>query len=1560
MRPLFYNIKIFLPLFILLSISIFANSNTVNTSTISVEAFPNNAPLSFINKKGQPDGFVIDLTNAIMKELNDSCTFNFIKPDYDILKSENQDSTTVYVIIHSEERAAKYHFSSSFSNLYYDIVLREGQSYSDFYDLAGKRIIVKENAISRDILESLGPDYSDNLIFVPDMEVGLKMLSGGEGDVALCGNSNAVTIINEEGLSNLVTYESGLPVQELCYASKDYRTIMGFNKAINSLIRSGEYDKIYYKWYGSKENEYTKYVVGLLLLLALVALILAAVWWYLRTKIKIATKELTEYNKQVIDLNQLINMFIGESEITIFIYDVIKNELHLLADGRIVESPYRLNEIETFIHVDDRGKYDKCWEDILKGVRKKVVSSFRVYDRVSGKYCDYEYVITGQKNDEGKVSRIIYSRRDESKQRQLLRKQDETILNLDLALYSAKLVRWQYDIINDVHRIVDYNSNKYILSDQQWLDLIAPEDHAAYLQFIETILQDSENADFVTIHVKLPEDTEYKFYELTAVCRYNKNGELLSLHGIMNDVSTLNNYQSQLNEKVEVLNAINNHIPVGIVFLDKEGIVREVNNYMLKILGLNTRHGIVHKYNYWQNHHVQRIKRESVDNGEILRYKIKYEELPDVIKNQGDDSLAHGEYFDASISGVYNLSDELIGYILLHTDITESYLYQNKIEALQNNISLALEAGDLVLWVYDSVEQEFDILEEGVLNEGKISKDEYNSLIYSDDRNIFWNAIDKLVIGELSKDFIKYRVMISGEQRWYQCSLMATSDDNGAIKITGIRKDITDEIRTKESIDQKHLEIQKSEERLNLILNKLPIPVYIIDPHTKIVVYINDAALKLFGTGNYLEVKNFVKEEDVEHHALKDSYVLETGEEYIANEMLRLKNGNEFNTYVRKSLVEFNGQKQILVMRMDLTDQRKAQMTNKILSFSLPSLKAYTWFIDSRDNILNYGEISTDAERNLLEYKTMDAFNAIVHKDDKEGYANAFNEFIQQDFGESAFCYRIDLEHIGQYEWWESRAVVETINNENGESYKFIYGIDININERKQSELSLIENRAKLAKLNKQNELILNNTRSGIVYLSNNFEVQWSNVDLVFGDIAKGLYQSGQYCYTLLNQKSPCKKCPVHAAVNDGAISYNQFKYADRIFGSTAIPVENNGTIEGIVLRIDDITERVQLINDLKKAKHKAEESEKIKMAFLANMSHEIRTPLNAIVGFSEMIQYADGDDERNEYLHIINNNNELLLRLIGDVLDLSKIESGSLDIKKEKVDVVEMMNEMFVTMKTRCSNPNIEMLNDIRLKRCTALIDRDRFAQIGINFLSNAIKYTKSGEIILRLDYIDNGLYIAVQDTGIGIDVDKQDLIFQRFEKLDTFAQGTGLGLAICKAIIDAIGGKIGFDSIKDVGSTFWAWIPCEADVEFVSAEAGVEILNSENNEKEEAALLAESIEIVIEPLDELPIIDEEGEVNSIVFDKEEGVEQKPLDDKEESNNLTVENKIDVENETFLTEIITFEEERKSIEVSIPDKDADVVEEKVSKPVKRKSQTKTSKKAPQAQQLGLLFDDFE
>lgn len=240
------------------------------------------------------------------------------------------------------------------------------------------------------------------------------------------------------------------------------------------------------------------------------------------------------------------------------------------------------------------------------------------------------------------------------------------------------------------------------------------------------------------------------------------------------------------------------------------------------------------------------------------------------------------------------------------------------------------------------------------------------------------------------------------------------------------------------------------------------------------------------------------------------------------------------------------------------------------------------------------------------------------------------------------------------------------------------------------------------------------------------------------------------------------------------------------------------------------ITQRKEMERDLINARDKAEESNRLKSAFLANMSHEIRTPLNAIVGFSGLLGSTEETQEREEYVRIIENNNELLLQLIGDILDLSKIEAGTLEFVESSVDINAVMEEIIKAMQMKAAPKGLAVLLGDSLPECTILTDRNRLNQVLTNLLTNAIKFTDAGSITAGYTLQENGmLRFYVEDTGCGISQEKQADIFTRFVKLNSFAQGTGLGLSICQTIVNKMGGEIGVESEPGKGSTFWFTVP-------------------------------------------------------------------------------------------------------------------------------------------------------
>lgn len=240
-----------------------------------------------------------------------------------------------------------------------------------------------------------------------------------------------------------------------------------------------------------------------------------------------------------------------------------------------------------------------------------------------------------------------------------------------------------------------------------------------------------------------------------------------------------------------------------------------------------------------------------------------------------------------------------------------------------------------------------------------------------------------------------------------------------------------------------------------------------------------------------------------------------------------------------------------------------------------------------------------------------------------------------------------------------------------------------------------------------------------------------------------------------------------------------------------------------------DITDLISIQNRLEEEKEKAQRADKLKSAFLTNMSHEIRTPLNSIIGFSQMLPTIEDEITRQKVIDVIMTNNDLLLHLINNILDLSKIEAGVVEINETDIDISECIQNLSHSFFYEAKQDAPNLILDLSERNFIIKSDKKLLTQILYNLLNNAYKFTKRGYIKISFNPEDDGVYISVEDTGIGIQQERFDMIFNSFEQIDGFTQGVGLGLSICKANVKLLKGKIGLRSTFGIGSTFWIWLP-------------------------------------------------------------------------------------------------------------------------------------------------------
>lgn len=303
-----------------------------------------------------------------------------------------------------------------------------------------------------------------------------------------------------------------------------------------------------------------------------------------------------------------------------------------------------------------------------------------------------------------------------------------------------------------------------------------------------------------------------------------------------------------------------------------------------------------------------------------------------------------------------------------------------------------------------------------------------------------------------------------------------------------------------------------------------------------------------------------------------------------------------------------------------------------------------------------------------------------------------------------------------------------------------------------------------------------------------------------------------------------CGSCPIRQAIRQ---AFEQRRGFTNLEATLNMVTSENQTVaceavisgsyflldeeENMVLTVHDITHLKQVERELKVAKEKAENADIAKSAFLANMSHEIRTPLNAITGFAEVMGSANTEEEKTQYQEIIKMNADLLMQLVNDILDMSKIEAGTLEFVYSTVDINLLLSDLqrLFQMRINDAGGKVQIIAEPSLSSCLIQTDRNRVAQVISNFVGNAIKFTREGNIRIGYEAKDTELYFYVKDTDTGIPAEKLSNVFGRFVKLNKDQKGAGLGLSISQTIVGKLSGQIGADSIEGEGSTFWFTLP-------------------------------------------------------------------------------------------------------------------------------------------------------
>lgn len=734
------------------------------------------------------------------------------------------------------------------------------------------------------------------------------------------------------------------------------------------------------------------------------------------------------------------------------------------------------------------------------------------------------------------------------------------------------------------------------------------------------------------------------------------------------------------------------HLPMGVEVYDAVGLLHSINDYALKMYGVEDRNTVIGVVNLFNSPYVDEELKARIQRGEDIILEFEYD-FDRINRNAYFSSNnKNSMIYEVKIVPVRNKKEAIIGHILLTNDVTAKKDAEFHTEESKKNLEMAMDATNMSSWVYDVYKKTFSSLYGSPVIKATSTLEELLKIMHPQDQHQLLQLFGQLEQKEIQQGQITARIYNEKEKqyRYYESRMRLSSEHFGKLLIIGTEMDVTEKVRlakkTEELIAKRELAMQVS----NIVHWDFDVRTQKFESYNDPVNdYASDKLLTIEEQMNVIHLEDRSSAYDAIQTML-------SGKDLTVEFSCRIKTKHDKTwSYCNIIGVPFERDENGDIVR-------------------------YTGF---RQNISKQHQL--DEELRERNYKMELTFKTVGMSywdfDVESGQFRAFNDPVNDFHSEKPIS---PEEYLSTAHPEDVDCVREYIN-------RILLGVNSDFNLKYRSKTK--------------------------------WDDEWQ---------------------TLL---------------------------------VTGIPIERNK--KGQVTRYTGIkinnTKWEKMAQELKDLKEKAELSDRLKSAFLANMSHEIRTPLNAIVGFSELMINCDDSSEKEEYMEIIQSNNELLLRLINDILDLSKIESGILERKPEKFNMSKVCSELYTMIQPKVTNPDVEFRLDESGPECLIFLDRNRLKQVWMNYLTNAVKCTQSGYIKMGYSIEGKGIRFYVEDSGVGIPVDLQDRVFGRFQKLNEFAQGTGLGLAISRAIIEGAGGKVGFISQPGKGSTFWAWVPCEIEIQ-------------------------------------------------------------------------------------------------------------------------------------------------
>jgi PAS domain S-box-containing protein len=997
--------------------------------------------------------------------------------------------------------------------------------------------------------------------------------------------------------------------------------------------------------------------------------------------------------------------------------------------------------------------------------------------------------------------------------------------NLELSLRAGYMSAWKYNIQGKYFKAL---LGKAVAGDGlsygQVEEIMHPDDRRMMLEAFEDLISGRKSSCEFIVRFYDKEYGDYKYYESEMDVRKDIEGKITDIVGTQRDIT------EKCLKKLELDNARKSF-----------DMVMESSNVLAWDYDILTRkYHILYGNNLMEKHAEIANYKKGTHPEDLIKYHQLIEKLKKGELEQGkidirikDAKAGIYRSFEHTISSVKNPDGKVVGFIGSMYDMTERNKQKDLLEEQTKKTELINAVCNIYAWDYNPRthilisqapntlfrDKEINLIDD---------KDSFADRIHPQDRDKTFDFFNTLSLMELETSHLETRLLFPNQPKYTHIVAdgVAIRDKKGdIIKYSGINQNVDEWIKLNETLKEQNI-------THNIILNNVNSLMFYADENEEV---------KWDNMGSYsdllvkMDMQDLVKNKKCKFR--KDDICQRFGTVCLVSEAVKTKQIQSRDVSIGKLSVQIsaipvldddNNVLGTLHKIEDITESQaikseligtknKLEEANKLLNEIIDNVPCALYIKDSDDDLkfvrankifCDYVGRSIDQVVGKTDYEIFKKVNADLHvKKDK---------YVVRSRKMSIYDEEIDT-FDGKRFWRVIKSSILSADN-----HLYVIGISLDITALKEVHNKLKKTTERAVQAN----LLLNEIISRIpvpmfvIDVKNN--LRYTIVNSLFAKIVNRTVDElvGKNDYELFDKEVADMHRVQDQRLIDGEnlITYDRIiKRGNRqIYLSVARSIirtkEGNSLIIGI---LSDITKLRKINLELEYAKAKADESNRLKSAFLANMSHEIRTPLNAIVGFSELMSTSEDKEDKNEYMKIINTNNELLLRLIGDILDLSKIESGAVDLKMETFDLSAMFEEMFTTLKPRCEKSEVKLLSSNPFKKCIVTLDKNRCMQIVTNYINNAVKYTQSGYIKLGYDYRDEGIYIFVEDTGIGISEDKMCKLFQRFEKLDDFAQGTGLGLSICKAIAEKMEGKVGAESTEGKGSKFWAWLPCKAEIE-------------------------------------------------------------------------------------------------------------------------------------------------